>query len=113
MPRVGGTRSGTERVCSLGLCLGGCKWVLTRIAPTLLADYAAAVEDFARVSRALTAALLDGKSAIDDVQALLAAETRAKNSVALMRMRVVNHWRDSQAELGPLSLPIEDDEQHL
>jgi hypothetical protein len=77
--------------------------------PKLLADYEAAAENFAQVSRALTAALLDGKSAAQDVQALLVAETLAKDTVGLMRMRVVNHWRASQDECDPPPLPIDDD----
>ncbi len=80
--------------------------------PALLADYETAVQEFAQVSRALTAALVDGKSSPEDVQALLAAEARTRDAVALMRMRLVNQWRSSQVDLGTLPLPSENDEQH-
>ena len=80
--------------------------------PTLLADYETAIQEFAQVSRALTAVLMDGKSSPEDVQALLAAEARTRDTVALRRMRLVNQWRSSQAELGTPPPLSEDDEQH-
>jgi hypothetical protein len=77
----------------------------------LLAEYEAAVEAFARVSRTLTAALMDGQASNDDVQALLAVESRHKEVVSLMRMRLLNLWRAAQTELGTLPQFIEDAEQ--
>jgi hypothetical protein len=106
-----GTESSRQTCMLFGLLLGAAvgdpDW------PKLLADYEAAVENFAQLTRALTAALLDGKAANEDMQALLAAETRARNTLGLMRMRVVNHWRASQAELGSVPLPYEDDDQYV
>jgi hypothetical protein len=77
----------------------------------LLAEYEAAVEAFARVSRTLTAALMDGKASNDDVQALLAVESRHKEVVSLMRMRLLNLWRAAQTDLGTLPQLNEDGEQ--
>jgi hypothetical protein len=79
--------------------------------PKLLAEYEAAVEAFARVSRTLTAALMDGKASNDDVQALLTVESRHKEVVSLMRMRLLNLWRAAQTDLGPLPQLTEDGEQ--
>jgi hypothetical protein len=77
----------------------------------LLAEYEAAVEAFARVSRTLTAALIDGNASNDDVQELFAVESRHKDVVTLMRMRLLNLWRASQTDLDPLPQFTEDDAQ--
>jgi hypothetical protein len=79
--------------------------------PKLLAEYEAAVEAFARVSRTLTAALMDGKASNDDVQELLTVESRHKDVVTLMRMRLLNLYRAAQTDLDTLPPFAEDDEQ--
>jgi hypothetical protein len=79
---------------------------------TLLADYEAAIDDFAQASRALTAALVGGRPA-EDVQVVLAAESRTRDVAALMRMRLVNQWRDSHADVATPLVPTEDDDQHV
>ena len=71
--------------------------------PALLSDYQATLEEFERVSKALTAALIDRDSATDDFPELFAAESRAREAVVLSRMRLVNAWRDSQPDF---QLPI-------
>jgi len=63
--------------------------------PMLLTDYQSALDEFERVTRALTAALVDPNSAADDFSELFAAESRARHTVVLSRMRLVNAWRDS------------------
>ena len=63
--------------------------------PILLTDYEGALEEFERVTEALTAALVDPNSAADDFSELFAAETRARDAVVLSRMRLMNAWRDS------------------
>ncbi len=63
----------------------------------LLADYETAVEDFGRVSRTLTAALLSLRPA-DDVQTLLAAEARTRDVIALTRIRLANRWHTSHVD---------------
>ena len=80
--------------------------------PQLLTEYQAAIEEFAQVSRALTAALMEGKSAADDIQALLARETSARDAVALTRMRLVNLWRDSQSTVDSPATPTEHDHKY-
>ena len=81
--------------------------------PALLAAYEAAIADFSAISRALTSALVDSKSGPDDVQALLAAEARAKDAVTLARMRLVNLWRASQGDFELPPLPTEGDGDHV
>jgi hypothetical protein len=67
--------------------------------PALLADYQAALEEFERTSRALTAALLHAPGPNGEGVALLAAETRARDAVVLTRMRLMNAWRDSDSQM--------------
>ena len=54
---------------------------------------------------------MDGKASNDDVQALLTVESRHKDVVTLMRMRLLNLWRAAQTDLGPPPQFIEDGEQ--
>ena len=54
---------------------------------------------------------MDGKASNDDVQELLTVESRHKDVVTLMRMRLLNLWRAAQADLGPFPQFTEDDEQ--
>jgi hypothetical protein len=65
----------------------------------LLNDYQATLDEFERISKALTAALVDRDSATEDLPELFAAESRARDAVILARMRLVNAWRDSQPDL--------------
>jgi hypothetical protein len=81
--------------------------------PKLLAEYEAAVEAFSRVSRTLTAALMNGKVSDEDVQELLAVESRHKDVVTLMRMRLLNLWRAAQTDLRTLPQVTEDDDEHV
>jgi len=66
--------------------------------PELLRDYEAAITAFESVSRGLTAVLAEGSSGEDDFRALVAAEERARETVILARMRIINLWRESEAE---------------
>jgi hypothetical protein len=72
--------------------------------PGLLHDYEAAIAEFDSVSRALTAALV-GRSADDDVRGLVESEERARETVVLARMRIINLWRQSGAELPDRAAP--------
>jgi hypothetical protein len=66
---------------------------------TLLTAYKSAVEDFDRVTAALTAAIADRSSDPSDFPALFAAEASARDAVILARIRLMNAWRDSSPEL--------------
>jgi hypothetical protein len=63
--------------------------------PALLTDYEAALEEFERVTKALTAAMLAPGGPNDDHHSLLAAEAAARDAVVLTRMRLMSAWRDS------------------
>lgn len=80
--------------------------------PALLSDYQATLEEFERVSKALTAALIDRESAAADLPALFAAESRARDAVVLSRMRLVNAWRDSQPDFQ-LPITADDLDRHV
>jgi len=67
--------------------------------PALLTDYEAALDEFERTSKALTAALLQPGGPNGDRSALLAAEASARDVVVLTRMRLMNAWRDTDAHL--------------
>jgi hypothetical protein len=66
--------------------------------PALLRAYEGAIGEFERVSRALTAVLAERNASDDDVRALVVAEERARETVLLARMRLINLWRESGAE---------------
>ena len=67
--------------------------------PALLRDYEAAIAEFETMSRALTSTLAGRNSPDDDFRALLVAEEKARETVVLARMRLINLWRESGAEL--------------
>lgn len=67
--------------------------------PALLRAYESAIAEFEGVSGALTGALMTRTSTDDDLRALIVAEEVARESVVLARMRLINLWRDSGAEL--------------
>jgi hypothetical protein len=85
------------RVTARGIMEGNPDW------PALLTDYQTALEEFERVTKAVTAALVDRNSAAETFPELFAAESRARDAVILSRMRLVNAWRDSQPDF---QLPI-------
>ena len=64
--------------------------------PALLDAYASALEEFERVTKALTAALIDRDSYAEDLLPLFAAESTAREAVMLHRVRLMNAWRDSE-----------------
>jgi hypothetical protein len=66
--------------------------------PALLRDYEGAIGEFERVSRALTAVLAGRNASDDEVRGLVVAEERARETVVLARMRLINLWRESGAE---------------
>jgi hypothetical protein len=66
--------------------------------PVLLKDYEKAIAEFDSVSRALTAALVERNAPDADVGALVVAEERARETVILLRMRLMNLWRESGAQ---------------
>jgi hypothetical protein len=68
--------------------------------PALLRDYEGAIAEFERVSRALTAVLAERNASDDEVHGLVAAEERARETVVLARMRLINLWRESGLEHG-------------
>jgi hypothetical protein len=74
--------------------------------PGLLREYESAIAEFERVSRALTSALTERSATDDDFRALLVAEERARETVVLARMRLINLWRESGAELRRRGIPL-------
>lgn len=66
--------------------------------PALLRAYESAIAEFEGVSSALTGALTGRNSTDDDLHSLVVAEERARETVVLARMRLINLWRDSGAE---------------
>ena len=68
--------------------------------PTLLNSYEKAVEEFEAVSRVLTSALVGRNPADYNFHALLDAEERARESVVLARLRLINHWNRSHITEG-------------
>lgn len=74
--------------------------------PVLLADYQAAIAAFESSSRALMAALTGRNATDDDLRALVVEEEKAREAVILARMRLINLWRVSGAELRPPELPF-------
>jgi hypothetical protein len=76
--------------------------------PTALADYQHALEAFERASKALTAALIDRSTSPDDLAVRFAAEASARNTVVLLRMRVVSLWRESELPFAVPVFPFDD-----
>ena len=74
--------------------------------PELLRAYQAAIAEFDRVSSALTVALTERSPAEDDFRALVVAEERARETVVLARMRLMNLWRESGAEFERERPPV-------
>ena len=74
--------------------------------PEFLRAYQAAIAEFHRVSSALTTALTERSSAEDDFRALVMAEERARETVVLARMRLMNLWRESGAEFERKELTV-------
>jgi hypothetical protein len=70
--------------------------------PALLEDYQAAVKNFESVSAALTEALSAQHALGGEFLDLIEAEERARETVILTRIRLINLWRDSLAEAKPL-----------
>jgi hypothetical protein len=67
--------------------------------PSLLREYEGALEEFDRSSKALTAALVGRAVAGQEFDALVAAEAKANEVVRLVRVRLINLWRDTQTHL--------------
>jgi len=74
--------------------------------PALLRDYQSAIAEFESVSRALTTSLNERNANNDDLRALVVAEERARETVVLARMRLINLWRDSGMEFQLPELPL-------
>jgi hypothetical protein len=74
--------------------------------PVLLREYESAIAEFDRVSRALTSVLAGRSATDDDFRALVVAEERARETVVLARMRLINLWRESGAELQRRGIPL-------
>jgi len=74
--------------------------------PALLRDYESAIAEFERVSRALTTSLNERNASNDDLRALVVAEERARETVVLARMRLINLWRDSGMEFQLPEFPL-------
>lgn len=60
---------------------------------TLLEDYQYAVDLLEHASRTLTVALATDGASRDEIEALIEAETRARDATASARLRLVNLWR--------------------
>jgi hypothetical protein len=60
---------------------------------TLLAEYEYAVDLLASASRTLTRALLTDGIPREEIEALIEAETKARDATASARLRLVNLWR--------------------
>jgi hypothetical protein len=71
----------------------------------LLTDYQAALAQFDAISEALTHALLQSGGANGQAAALIAAETSARDSVVLYRMRLINACRDSDRQMAVPGIP--------
>jgi hypothetical protein len=73
--------------------------------PALLRDYEGAIAEFERVSRALTTVLAERNASDDEVRSLVIAEERARETVVLARIRLINLWRESGAERSGVTRP--------
>ena len=69
--------------------------------PALLSDYQAAIAEFESASGALMGALTERNAADDNLRPLVDAEERARETVILARIRLINLWRVSGAEAQP------------
>jgi hypothetical protein len=78
----------------------------------LLLEYKRALTMFEKASNALTAALVDCDTSVDDFPPLFAAEASARDAVVLCRMRIVTLWRRSQPDLDPLLSPPRHSDAH-
>ena len=74
--------------------------------PVLLREYESAIAEFERVSRALTTSLNERNASNEDLRALVVAEERARETVVLARMRLINLWRDSGMEFQLPEFPL-------
>ena len=74
--------------------------------PALLRDYESAIAEFESVSRALTTSLNERNASNEDLRALVVAEERARETVVLARMRLINLWRDSGMEFQLPEFPL-------
>jgi hypothetical protein len=63
--------------------------------PRLLKDYEAALAAFENASRALTLALVERHPADYRFFDFVVAEEKARDSVIVARMRLIESWRDS------------------
>jgi len=70
----------------------------------LLREYKRALSMFEQASNALTGALVDRDTSVDDLPPLFGAESSARDAVVLSRMRIMTLWRQSQPELDPLGV---------
>jgi hypothetical protein len=66
--------------------------------PALLRAYEEAIAEFESVSRALRGTLVERNAADSDIAALVDLEERARETVVLLRMRLMNLWRESGSE---------------
>ena len=66
--------------------------------PALLRAYESAIAEFEGVSGALTGALTGRNATDDNLRALVVAEEKARETVVLARMRLINLWRESGTE---------------
>ena len=67
----------------------------------LLVEYKRALTMFEQASDALTGALVDRDTSVDDLPSLFAAEANARDAVVLSRMRIATLWRQSQPNFDP------------
>jgi hypothetical protein len=88
------TPPGREGVASSNMSAADPEW------PELLRGYEAAIAEFESVSRALTTALMERNAGDNDLRALVLEEERARETVVLARMRLINLWRESGVEIG-------------
>jgi|SRR6185436_7683145 len=77
------------RASARGIMEGNPDW------PALLTAHLGALQEFERITKALTAAVIERNSAAADLRQLFAAESMARYAVILSRIRLVNA-NDSQ-----------------
>ena len=92
--RFDGTESGHETcmfflASARGIMEGNPDW------PALLTAHLGALQEFERITKALTTAVIERNSAAADLRQLFAAESMARYAVILTRIRLVNA-NDSQ-----------------
>jgi len=64
----------------------------------MLIDYHAAIDEFERVTQALTLLIVDRTSTPEDFRGMFAAEAKARDMVVLTRLRLLNAWREMQPD---------------